>query len=76
MSVIEIQLVLQEAIKQALNEPYNIADIEIHNLVRDDDSIRVKGHYIIRSFLSEIAVGRFSIKLNTNLEILEMDLTE
>lgn len=72
----EIQDVLQDAIKQALNEPYNIADIEIHNLVRDDDNIRVKGHYTIRSFLSEIAVGDFTIKLDKNLEIMELDLTE
>jgi len=72
----EIQEALQETIKQALNEPYNIADVEIHNLVRDDDNIKVKGHYTIRSFLSEIAVGHFTIKLNKNLEILEFDLTK
>lgn len=76
MSLMELQLALQEAIKQALNEPHNIADVEIHNLVMDDDAIRVKGHYSIRSFLSEIAAGNFKIKLNKKLQILELDLTE
>jgi len=76
LSLYDIQLKLQEAIKHALNEPYNIADVEIYHLVRDDDTIKVEGHYELSSFLTIKAEGKFKIRLDKNLEILELELTE
>jgi len=75
-SMYEIKNGLQQEISAALNESY--VELEITEMNTDDNIYEVKGKFKVKPFLSETVKrkGKFEAKLDENLKIVNLKITE
>ena len=73
----EIKNALRKEISEALNEAYLSAEIEISE-INANDAYSVKGSFKVVPFLSQTVKrkGKFETKLDENLKIVTLKITE
>ena len=73
----EIRYAMQKGISEALNETYTSTEIEISE-INVNDAYSVKGSFKVVPFLSATAKrkGKFETKLDENLKIVTLKITE
>jgi len=73
----EIKSALRKEISEALNETYMSAEIEIFE-INVNDTYSIKGSFKVTPFLSQTVKrkGKFETKLDENLKIVTLKITE